>query len=322
MKNLKRIFVAFIAMLTAISCGDPVLPVELQPEMQYGAYARKMSQTGKFDYFAISSSQLDIHVEFYDENNGANIAEYDIDVEYIDITSKGAASIARTDLKTFSSSEFVTNTDGYLSLDITLGFQEALDALGTTASGITGGNTIRYWFTITKTDGSVYDYNNTGPNLMSSNAFGALFRLNVGIVCPSDWTLGTLNASSTDDGTIGANGWDYTPSDVQVELTAVSGKDNQYTMSDVSLGARDMLYLGGPSPSGYRTVGPKFIDNCNVVSMDGAGDFGYGFSIVAGTASVSSDNKTFTYHWVSEYGEGGAATLTYADGSTWPDLYN
>ena len=309
-------------MLTVVSCGDPELPVELQPEMAYGAYARKMSQTGKFDFFAISTSQLDIHVEFYDENKGANIAEYDVDVEYIDITGGGANSIARTNLKTFSSSEFSVNGDGYLSLDITLGFSEALTALGTTASGITGGNTIRYWFTITKTDGTVYDYNNTGPNLMSSNAFGALFRLNVGIVCPSNWTLGTLNASSVDDGTIGANGWSYAASDVQVELTAVAGKDNQYTMSDVSLGARDLLYLGGPSPTGYRTVGPKFIDNCNVVSMDGAGDFGYGFSIVAGTASVTADGKTFTYDWQSEYGEGGAATLEYADGSTWPDLYN
>lgn len=322
MKNLKRLFLGFIAMLTVVSCGDPELPVELQPEMAYGAYARKMSQTGKFDFFAISTSQLDIHVEFYDENKGANIAEYDVDVEYIDITGGGANSIARTNLKTFSSSEFSVNGDGYLSLDITLGFSEALTALGTTASGITGGNTIRYWFTITKTDGTVYDYNNTGPNLMSSNAFGALFRLNVGIVCPSNWTLGTLNASSVDDGTIGANGWSYAASDVQVELTAVAGKDNQYTMSDVSLGARDLLYLGGPSPTGYRTVGPKFIDNCNVVSMDGAGDFGYGFSIVAGTASVTADGKTFTYDWQSEYGEGGAATLEYADGSTWPDLYN
>ena len=40
MKNLKQLFVALIAMMTAISCGDPELPVELQPEMQYGAYAR------------------------------------------------------------------------------------------------------------------------------------------------------------------------------------------------------------------------------------------------------------------------------------------
>ena len=34
MKNLKKLFVAFIAMTMAVSCGDPVLPVELFPEMK------------------------------------------------------------------------------------------------------------------------------------------------------------------------------------------------------------------------------------------------------------------------------------------------
>jgi hypothetical protein len=43
MKNLKKSFLAFIAAF-AVSCGDPELPVELFPEMEYGAYARKMSQ--------------------------------------------------------------------------------------------------------------------------------------------------------------------------------------------------------------------------------------------------------------------------------------
>ena len=51
MKNLKKLLVVFIAMITAISCGDPVLPVELFPEMQYGAYARKMSQEGKYNFY-------------------------------------------------------------------------------------------------------------------------------------------------------------------------------------------------------------------------------------------------------------------------------
>ena len=66
MKNLKKLFVAFIAMVTTISCGDPELPVELFPEMQYGAYARKMSQEGKFNFYDIAGSSVDMHVEYYD----------------------------------------------------------------------------------------------------------------------------------------------------------------------------------------------------------------------------------------------------------------
>ena len=86
MKNLKKLFVAFIAMVTTISCGDPELPVELFPEMEYGAYARKMSQEGKFNFYDIAGSKIDMHVEYYDEAQGANIAEFDIDVESVSYT--------------------------------------------------------------------------------------------------------------------------------------------------------------------------------------------------------------------------------------------
>ena len=65
MKNLKKSFIALIAAF-AVSCGDPDLPVELFPDMEYGAYARKMSQTGEYNYFAIESSAVDLHVEYYD----------------------------------------------------------------------------------------------------------------------------------------------------------------------------------------------------------------------------------------------------------------
>ena len=315
MKNLKQLFIGFVAMLTAVSCGDPELPVELQPEMQYGAYARKMSQTGKFDFFAIPTSQIDIHVEYYDENGGKNISTYDIEVEYIDITGGGANSIGKKPFRTINSSEFVVNSDGYLSSDISLGFEDALTALGVTSADITGGNTVRFWFTITKTDGTKYDYNNTGPNLMSSNAFGALFRLNVGIVCPSDWTLGSLSGTNSNDGTLGTLGAGETTA--SVELTRKSGKDNQYQLSDWTLGYRTLKYTGT-----YYTTGPVFIDNCNVVSITGVGDYGYGFSMLPGTASVSADRTAFTYSWESDLGEGGVATLTYDDGSLWPELYN
>ena len=195
MKNLKKLFVVFVAMITAISCNDPELPVELFPEMQYGAYARKMSQEGKYNFYDIAGSKIDMHVEYYDEAQGANITEFDIDVEYVDIVSGGAKSKPRTDFTTIASSAFVKNDDGYLSSDISLGFTEALAAVGATAADIDGGSYFRFWFEVKKSDGTVFNYDNTGPNLMSSNAFGALFRLNVSIVCPSALE-GTFDAVS------------------------------------------------------------------------------------------------------------------------------
>ena len=55
-EKFKKSFLAFIAAF-AVSCGDPELPVELFPEMEYGAYARKMSQTGEFNTSLLSRLQ-------------------------------------------------------------------------------------------------------------------------------------------------------------------------------------------------------------------------------------------------------------------------
>lgn len=316
MKNLKKLFTAFIALITAVSCGDPELPVELFPEMQYGAYARKMSQSGEFNYYAISSSKVDIHVEYYDEAKGANIAEYDIDVEYVDLVGKGAGSKARTNLKTITSSEFVVNADGYLSSDISLSFTESLAALGLTETDVTGGNYFRYWFTITKTDGSVYDYSNTGSQLMGSTAFGALFRLNVNIVCPSSLE-GTILVDQTTESWDGSfPGWTGFELDQKTMNLVKAGADNVYKVpEDAAWGSWIDLW-------GDVSTGPVVNDACNILSMSGSDQYGDSYFLIAGSVSVSGDGKVLSFQWGNTYGEGGFVDVTYKDGSSWPDLKN
>ena len=309
MKNLKKLFVAFIAMVTTVSCGDPELPVELFPEMEYGAYARKMSQEGKFNFYDIAGSKIDMHVEYYDEAQGANIAEFDIDVEYVDVVGGGAGSIARTNFRTISASEFVKNADGYLSSDISLGFSATLAAVGATESDITGGNYFRYWFTITKTDGTVFDYNNTGPNLQSSNAFGALFRLNVSIVCPSDLE------STWDAVSVGQGSWGCTATSNYSGSWEKSGADNLYIEPS---GQFDWgIYLACYGPTSTNPGGNlKVQDACGILSPVGASRW----SEVYTFHDVSSAGAALTLDWTNDYGEGAVSVLTRNDGKNWPDL--
>ena len=309
MKNLKKLFVAFIAMVTTVSCGDPELPVELFPEMEYGAYARKMSQEGKFNFYDIAGSKIDMHVEYYDEAQGANIAEFDIDVEYVDVVGGGAGSIARTNFRTISASEFVKNADGYLSSDISLGFSATLAAVGATESSITGGNYFRYWFTITKTDGTVFDYNNTGPNMQSSNAFGALFRLNVSIVCPSDLE------STWDAVSVGQGGWGCTATSNYSGSWVKSGGDNLYIEPS---GQFDWgIYLACYGPTSTNPGGNlKVQDACGILSPVGASRW----SEVYTFHDVSSAGAALTLDWTNDYGEGAVSVLTRNDGKNWPDL--
>ena len=317
MKNLKKLFVAFIAMVTAVSCGDPELPVELFPEMQYGAYARKMSQTGKFDFYDIANSKVDIHVEYYDEAKGANITEYDIDVEYVDVVTGGASSVARTNFRTISSSEFGVNADGYLSSDITLGFTETLAAMGLTENDVFGGNYFRYWFTITKSDGTTFDYNNTGPNLMSSNAFGALYRLNVSIVCPSDLES-SWSSSNTAKGLWGGFAdCDGNTADWTGGQWVKSGADNLYAepTGQFDFGAYHACWgTGSTNPGGNL----KVKDACSILSPTGSSRWGEVYTFHSVT--TATDGSTLTIDWSNDYAEAAVSVLTRTDGKIWPEL--
>ena len=318
MKNLKNSFLAFLAAF-AVSCGDPDLPVELYPTMEYGAYARKMSQSGTYNYYEVSTSQIDLSVEYYDANNGANIASYGIEVEYVDNKTKGARSVPRTQMRTINASEFTTNADGFLSSNISLSFDDALSTLGITSDSIDGGSLFRFWFTITMNDGRTFGYDNTGPNMMSSSAFAALFRLNVYIVCPSSLE-GAVVANSTEVGSWSGVAGGFTLTGVTDELVKAGAADNVYTMKNDNA-------LGGWGPNGGdysipTASGPEITDACNVLSYSGSDDYSEEWSMVAGSVSVSADEKTLNYTWENTYGESAAVELKYADGSSWPALTN
>ena len=317
MKNLKKSLIALIAAF-AVSCGDPDLPVELFPTMEYGAYARKMSQTGTYNYYEVGTSQVDLSVEYYDANDGANIASYAIEVEYVDNKTGGAKSKPRTAMRTINASEFGTNADGFLSSDISLSFNDAMSTLGITLADVDGGAYFRYWFTITMNDGRTFGYDNTGPNMMSSSAFAALFRLNVYIVCPSSLE-GAVVANSTQVGAW-SSAWTDPLTGVTDEIVMVGSADNIYTMKD-----DNALGAWGPNGANYSipaASGPELTDACNVLSYSGSDDYSEEWSLVAGSVSVSTDNKTLSYTWENTYGESAAVEMTYADGSSWPALTN
>ena len=184
---------------------------------------------------------------------------------------------------------------------------------------VDGGAYFRYWFTITMNDGRTFGYDNTGPNMMSSNAFAALFRLNVYIVCPSSLE-GDVVATSTEVGAWSGIAGGFTLAGVTDELVKSGPAENVYTMKNDNT-------LGGWGPNGANysvptASGPEITDACNVLTYSGADDYSETWSLVDGSVSVSADSKTLFYTWENTYGESAAVELTYADGSSWPALTN
>ena len=159
--------------------------------------------------------------------------------------------------------------------------------------------------TITKTDGTVFTNENTGPNMKSSNAFRALFYLDVSIICPSNLAA-SFDASSV--GWCGATGT-YSGS------WELAGAENLYKVSDgdFSYGAYFACY-GGWTGKPMGTL--KIQDACNVLSAIGASQWSevYTFNSV----SVNASATTVTIDWVNDYGEAAVSGLTRNDGGTWP----
>ena len=218
-KILYFLTTAVIMSVVVSSCKKVPLPYDTFDDLQYGAFARLLSQDGAFDFFNPTTTGITSTVEFYDENQGKNVASYSWTVEFIDNSPGfGSGDVAAVDFITFDASQFSPNPDtGYPSITFTFGFQDALNALGLTISDVTGGDVFRFEATITKTDGSTFTASNTGSNIFSSSTFAALFTLDAPVVClfPDTKFVGDYALTMPTTGSFGAAFLDQT---VQVTL--------------------------------------------------------------------------------------------------------
>ncbi len=312
MKKIRYILLCSASLGIVSSCGDPELPFETFDELQKGAFARFINDTptGVFDFFDIANSSIDVQVEFYDENDGKNVASYDWTVEYID-NNNGIGSISEVAFMSIPASSFTTNPDtGLPTTSLTLGFQAGLDAMGITSAQINGGDAIRFHATVVKTDGSSFNDQNTGPNIVSSAAFKGAFTVTANIICPSGLE-GTHTYSTV--------GWCGTV--VTGTTTWVNEGSGQYSVADgdYSFGAYDACYGDGTYGSaGAFPEGDLLInDACGKLSWSGASQWGeiYQFN------SVTVSGADVIFDWNNDCcGEAGVTTITREGGANWPAL--
>ena len=144
--------------------------------------------------------------------------------------------------------------------------------------------------------------------MQSSNAFGALFRLNVSIVCPSSLE-GTFDAVTV--------GWCGSTSASNSFEWVKSGAENLYAVvgGDFSYGAYFTCYGGW---TGVPAGSLKVQDACGILSPTGASQWSevYEFNDV----STANGNADLIIDWVNDYGESGVSTLSNWSGGNWPDL--
>lgn len=177
MKLIKNLALSLLG-IYFISCGEPDLPFETFEELEYGAYARNLKETGTYNVFDLTGSSLRIEVEFYDENKGKNVASYSWTVA----AYFGMDTISAVNLMTIDASSFVTSANGLPGTTINLDLESAVAALGIPLADITGGEVFLFSSMITKTDGSTFDASNTGSNF-GENSFLAVTDIKQTVLC-------------------------------------------------------------------------------------------------------------------------------------------
>ncbi len=297
-------------------------------DVQTGAVPRQIGDTeGTFDFENIDGSQLTFTVEFYDVNQGRDVSSYSWAVTY---AGMGPASI-----KSFDSSQFSPNSDGFPQITITITFNEVLAALGITSDGIVPGESFTLLGSITMNDGRVFDANNTTSNVQGQPLFNGLFQIRQGVEnvpCFSK-LAGTFDAAAAATNQMAGIGWDdcdgnnFTTTviwnaehDPEVFGTGTyfveSLNANGEVRDDVSMGIYYTCYTssqtndGGNLPLGDVRVN----DDCGSLFFTGSSQWGELYSFNA----VSANGADLTLDIVNDYGEGGSVRLTRQDGMDWP----
>ncbi len=299
MKNIKFLVYGLLVIFMA-SCARTVdNPFPEFDDMEKGAYARKTDGVnGAFDFFDIANSAIDFTVELYDENQGKNITNYDWTVKYV----AGGNEVGPMPFKSFTASDFSTNSNGLPEKKITFGFAETLDALGLTENDIEGGNYFIFSATITKANGAKFSADNTGGNIINSAPFSGLFTIRQNIICPSD-LAGEYSAHSVGQSTDSCCP-DETTVDYDVTLTETGA--GEYTISDWSARMYFTWYEIYGITSDFDMTA-TITDACGNISASFGEPFGTDVTI---SGSVDQETGVITYTWTNGYDDTATVVLT------------
>ncbi|MEZ5042556.1 MAG: hypothetical protein R2828_21825 [Saprospiraceae bacterium] len=305
-----NILITLTLLLALVACEKDRAFTEFK-DLEYGALPRKINGVnGEFNFFNPTGSGVDFTVEFYDENQGKNVQSYAWSVAYVNKTTNVVGQPAL--LATFTAADFKPEpTSGLPSIKIEFSFAQVLSALGLTTADINGGDAIRFNATLTKTDGKVFTFNNTGPSVISNGpAFGALFTFDQNIICPSD-IGGTFDYVHTMM-LIGPDANPCGPTEHTGTVTWEALGSGVYKPSDLSFGQYDVCWNDAPAVASATRI----IDACGKMSIQGGDQYGlvytYNITEIAG--------KSMTIVWENSYNDHGIVVLTRQDGKDWPPL--
>jgi len=295
---MKKYLIMMLAIVVA-SCADPDLkPIVTFDDAAHGAYPRLLSSAGSTliniqTQADFDASSYTYSIQMIDVANGANVASYTVNVEYV----SGGASLGPVELRSFSASDF-TMEDGKTVLNnVTITSADVTGAFGLTYASLSPGDNFNITGVIVQQNGLIHT-GATSSATINGTAFQGHFDFTLPAACPTDLT-GTYDYVTT-------NAWcDGTGISGTVDIVALGG--GRYTFDDFSFGAYSICY----SPTSTADQPSlNFTDVCQVVSFTGFSD-SYGDTWTFTSGIVGND---WNISWVNTYNESGDAVVTFPGG--------
>ncbi|MGB3463647.1 MAG: hypothetical protein WBA74_00180 [Cyclobacteriaceae bacterium] len=164
MKNILYIAVVFLT-IGIIGCDSTTRIEELNELGDPGAIPALIGSLDTlYKLSDVANSGATFDVEFIDGDNGNSVASYNWFVSYKESPVVSVASFT----------SFTANENGNQSINGTLAFQDALDALNLTAGDMAEGDTLFYTATVVLNDGTVFTDANGGVTYNELFDFSAI----------------------------------------------------------------------------------------------------------------------------------------------------
>jgi hypothetical protein len=180
-KYIKNFSFVVVLAATAVSCKTEMVDrVPPAPELEKGAYMRTISVTPANQQVSaanISAAQVTYVIEAVDEQRGALLQSYDLQIRFVDRTpANGTNNVAYRNFRSIPASAFSRNEiSGLPRHTMVVRMADALQTLGLQANQVAATDLIEIDATLRLTNGRSFNVRNTSVNITGGPYYNSPF---------------------------------------------------------------------------------------------------------------------------------------------------